>query len=59
LRQIAVKPCPEKPESKSALVLDAEIIPRRPAVLAPPGSLDPFRTFGSDHFVQCAPPSKS
>src|SRR5262245_65800887 len=38
LRQVAVKPCPEEPESKSAFVLDAEIIPRRPAVFAPPGS---------------------
>src|SRR5262245_48454651 len=59
LRQVAVKPRAEEPESKSAFVLDAEIIPRRAAVFAPPGSFDPFRTFGCDHFVQCAPPSKT
>src|SRR6185312_11500014 len=36
MREVAVESGAEQPESKSAFVLDAEVIARRPAVLAPP-----------------------
>src|SRR6185295_7008680 len=59
MREIAVKPGAEQPESKPAFVLDAEVIARRPAVLAPPGAFDAFRPFGGNHLVQRAPPTEA
>jgi len=59
LCEIAVEPGTEQPEAQPALVFHAEIIARRPAVLAPPGTFDAFGAFGRDHLVQGPPPSET
>src|SRR5262249_22767429 len=59
LREIAIESGPEQPETQPALVLNPEIIPCGPAVLAPPGALDAFRTFGGNYLVQRTSPSES
>ena len=59
VREITVESGAEQPESKPAFILDAEVIARRSAVLAPPGAFDAFRPFGGNHLVQRAPPPES
>src|SRR5262249_47494331 len=49
----------EHPEAKAGLVLDAEIVARRAALLAPPGAFDPLRTVGGDDLVKRTPPAKA
>src|SRR6516165_7868536 len=59
LCEVAIESGAEQPETQAALVLDAEIIARRPAVLAPPGTLDALGAFGRDHLMQGPPPSET
>src|SRR5512144_3527 len=59
IREVAVESGAKQPESKPAFILDAEIIARRSAVLAPPGAFDALRPFGGNHLVQRASPPES
>ena len=58
-RHVAVEPGAKQPEAQSGFVLDAEIVARGAAVLAPPGAFDAFGPFGGNHFVQGAAPAET
>src|SRR5262249_37347678 len=57
--EVRVESGADHPERQAPLVLHAEIIARRPAVLAPPGTLDALGAFGRDHLMQGPPPSET
>src|SRR5262245_49441232 len=58
-RLVAIEPGAKQPEAQPRFVLDAEIVARRAAVLAPPGAFDALGPFGCDHFVQRVPPAEA
>src|SRR5262245_25703627 len=58
-RQVAIEPGAKQPEAQPRFVLDAEMVARWAAVLAPPGAFDALGPFGRDHFVQRAPPAEA
>src|SRR5262245_17440618 len=58
-RLVAIEPGAKQPEAQPRFVLDAEIVARWAAVLAPPGAFDALGPFGCDHFVQRAPPAEA
>src|SRR6185369_18071265 len=54
--EIAIEAGAEQPEAQTAFVLDAEVVARGTAMLAPPGALNALGAFGGDHLVQRPPP---
>src|SRR5919108_3307664 len=58
-RRVAIESRAKQPEAQSRLVLDAEIVAPRTALLAPPGAFDAFGPFGPNHLVQGAAPAEA
>src|SRR6187551_714733 len=58
-RGVTVEPGAVQPEAQARLVLHADVIARRFAVLAPPGAFDAFWPFGRGYFMQRAPPAET
>src|SRR6266511_3167702 len=58
-RHVAIESRAKQPEAQPRLVLDAEIVARRAALLAPPGAFDAFGPLGPNHLVQHAAPAEA